>query len=197
MNVANSNRAAKSALRFLYAQTALITLFALSLPASPVVAESNPIKDNSPAQQILTKNWLNTGGKTPTIAGLRGKVGIVHFWTLGCINCKRNLPAYNRWVNKFAGKDVEIIGIHTPETPGERSVAHVKQAIRHWGIKYPVAVDADGANWRRWHQQFWPTVYLIDKHGKIRYRWEGELEYENAGGEAKMASLVEKLLKEE
>ena len=53
-----------------------------------------------------------------------------------------------------------------------------------------------GVNWNRWEQRFWPTVYLIDRRGHVRYRWEGELDYENAGGEAKMARLVDERLNE-
>ena len=59
-----------------------------------------------------------------------------------------------------------------------------------------VLTDPQGVNWQRWGQQFWPTVYLIDKRGRVRYRWEGELEYQHAGGEAKMGRLVEQLLAE-
>jgi len=59
-----------------------------------------------------------------------------------------------------------------------------------------VLVDSDRDNWKRWQQRVWPTVYLIDKHGMVRYGWEGELEYQGAGGEAKMTRLLESLLKE-
>jgi hypothetical protein len=41
-----------------------------------------------------------------------------------------------------------------------------------------------------------PAVYPIDKHGQVRYRWDGELEWQHAGGEAVMARLVNRLLKE-
>jgi hypothetical protein len=86
--------------------------------------------------------------------------------------------------------------VHTPETPGERKSANVTREIRRLGITYPVLLDPKGENWNRWGQRFWPTVYLIDKHGRVRYRWDGELEYERAGGEAKMGRLVYQLLKE-
>jgi hypothetical protein len=86
--------------------------------------------------------------------------------------------------------------VHTPETPGERKSANVTREIRRLGITYPVLLDPKGENWNRWGQRFWPTVCLIDKHGRVRYRWDGELEYERAGGEAKMARLVNQLLKE-
>jgi len=69
---------------------------------------------------------------------------------------------------------------------------HVKKAA----ITYPVLIDKGGENWNRWGQRFWPTVYLIDKRGRVRYRWEGELEWEHAGGEAKMALRIEDLLNE-
>jgi hypothetical protein len=86
--------------------------------------------------------------------------------------------------------------VHTPETPEERKSANVTREIRRLGITYPVLLDPKGENWHRWGQRFWPTVYLIDKHGRVRYRWDGELEWQNAGGETKMARLADELLKE-
>ena len=59
-----------------------------------------------------------------------------------------------------------------------------------------MVTDADGENWRRWGQRWWPTVYLIDKKGLGRYRWAGELDWKGAGGERIMGDLVEQLLKE-
>ena len=162
-----------------------------------------PIKVSaSAAAELSGSKWLNTpDGKPIKLSSLKGKVTVLHFWTLGCINCRRNLPSYNRWYKKFDPKQVAIIGVHTPETPGEASKTAVEKAIKKHGIAYPVLVDSlqEGryANWDKWHQQYWPTVYLIDKKGKVRWRWEGELEYNQAGGEAKMASLIENLMNEE
>ena len=120
---------------------------------------------------------------------------IVHFWTFGCINCKRNLPAYDRWWRRFADKGVVVIGIHTPETEAERDPANVAKKVKELGIAYPVLLDSDHQNWNRWQQRIWPAIYLIDKQGRVRYLWEGELEYQNAGGEAKMTRLIVELLK--
>ena len=89
-----------------------------------------------------------------------------------------------------------IIGVHTPETPAERVDDNVVKKVAEYKIRYPVLIDGATENWRRWGQQWWPTVYLIDKHGRVRYRWAGELEYQNAGGERIMTTLIESLLKE-
>ena len=89
-----------------------------------------------------------------------------------------------------------IIGVHTPETEEEKVTANVVREVKRLGITYPILLDQRGVNWSRWGQQLWPTVYLIDRQGRVRYRWEGELEYEHAGGEAIMGRLVEQLLSE-
>jgi thiol-disulfide isomerase/thioredoxin len=176
--------------------TALATVGFMSMQASAADAQ-NPITLNTPAPELVGSQWINIPDHRPLrLADRKGKVTILHFWTLGCINCKHNLPAYNRWASQFANKDVAIIGIHTPETPGEANIANVRAAVRKDGITYPVLVDSDGKNWKRWNQQFWPTVYLIDKHGNLRYRWEGELEYDNQDGIRKMTMLVDTLLNE-
>jgi hypothetical protein len=74
--------------------------------------------------------------------------------------------------------------------------ANVARRVKRLGITYPVLLDNQGTNWQRWGQQYWPTVYLIDKRGRMRYRWVGELEYNQAGGEAHVADLIAQLLKE-
>jgi hypothetical protein len=91
---------------------------------------------------------------------------------------------------------VTLIGVHTPETEGEKNLDNVRAKLKELDITYPVLVDGDGANWRRWQQQWWPTVYLIDKQGIVRYRWSGELDWKGAGGEAKMAKKIRLLVKE-
>jgi len=156
-----------------------------------------PTPLNVTAPEFVGGPWLNTTGGHPiSLASLRGKVVVVHFWTYGCYNCQNNLPVYARWYKQFAGKDVVIVGIHTPETTTERNDTNVEKHIRSFKIEYPVLLDQSETNWRRWQQQYWPTVYLIDRQGKIRFRWIGELNYGSNQGEAKIAQLIEELLME-
>jgi hypothetical protein len=91
---------------------------------------------------------------------------------------------------------VELIGVHTPETAAERVTANVEKKVKELGITYPVLIDQAGENWKRWGQVYWPTVYLIDRRGRVRYRWVGELAWQGANGEAAMAARIELLLKE-
>ena len=168
--------------------------FAPLLVLSLVCQAAQPNRINEKAPELEGKQWLNS--QPITLASRTGKVTIVHFWTFDCINCRHNLPSYANWEQKLAGRDVAIIGIHTPELAHERVTANVEMKVAQYNIHWPVLVDTDMKNWRKWRQEFWPAVYLVDKKGKIRYRWDGELNYGGAGGEKKMLELVEQLLEE-
>jgi hypothetical protein len=63
-------------------------------------------------------------------------------------------------------------------------------------MKYPIAVDRDAKTWKAWENQFWPSVYLIDKKGFVRYRWDGELNWKETKGEPIMRKKIEELLAE-
>jgi len=161
----------------------------------PLAAQTKPAA--VPAPELTGTTWLNVPkGDKLALAARKGKVTVVHFWTFGCINCKRNLPFYNQWQKQFAGRGLEIIGIHTPETADEHDPAKVAAKVKELGISYPVLIDENANNWKTWQQRCWPTVYLVDKHGLVRFAWEGELEYNGAGGNAKMTQLIETLLNE-
>ncbi len=63
-------------------------------------------------------------------------------------------------------------------------------------MKYPIAVDGSAKTWQAWGNQSWPSVYLIDKKGDVRYRWDGELNWKETKGEQIMRKKIEQLLAE-
>lgn len=140
------------------------------------------------------ETWINGG--PVSLAQLRGNVVILHFYTFGCINCIRNLPHYVAWQKYFAGRAVRLVGIHRPETQGERVVATVRAKAAETGLTHPIAIDNDSQNWDAWANNVWPAVYLIDRQGFVRYWWYGELNWQGAQGERYMRAKVEELLGE-
>jgi thiol-disulfide isomerase/thioredoxin len=120
--------------------------------------------------------WLNS---TPlTMAGLRGRVVLIDFWTYDCINCQRTLPHVNRWAAKYRDQGLTVVGVHTPEFPFERSTRNVQAAMERLGVKHPVAQDNRYATWKAYGNQYWPAHYLVDAQGRIRYRHFGEGHYD-------------------
>jgi len=138
--------------------------------------------------------WLQS--EPLTVASLRGQVVVVHFWTFGCINCIHNYPAYKAWQKQYGGKGVTIVGIHTPEFEDEADLKRVRAKAEQHGLNFPIAVDNNRQNWKNWNNHSWPSIYLVDKKGNVRYRWEGELDSATTKGERLMRQRINELLAE-
>lgn len=125
------------------------------------------------APSFLVDQWLNAAAPLDA-AALRGKVGVVNFWTYSCINVLRTLPYLKRWNEEYAPAGLQLVGIHTPEFAFERIRPNVEHAIREFGIRYPVGQDNGYRTWRAWNNRAWPTFYVLDRDGRIVMVREGE-----------------------
>jgi cytochrome c biogenesis protein CcdA/thiol-disulfide isomerase/thioredoxin len=128
---------------------------------------------------VGTQQWFNTPGSDQlSLRQLRGRVVLVDFWTYTCINCIRTLPHLKAWDEAYRDEGLTIVGVHTPEFPFERDAGNVAEAIEQNGLRYPVVQDNDFATWNAYGNQYWPSKYLIDARGRVRYAHFGEGEYE-------------------
>lgn len=127
------------------------------------------------------EKWLNLpadGNASVSIAQLKGKVVLIDFWTYTCINCIRTLPFVTSWHEKYKDQGFVVIGVHTPEFEFEKKTENVQNAIKQFGIKYPVAQDNDFSTWNAYSNHYWPAKYLIDVDGNVRYTHFGEGDYD-------------------
>jgi thiol-disulfide isomerase/thioredoxin len=153
-------------------------------PESPVLQQCG----KAPAL-VGISHWLNTPGDRPlSLAGLRGRVVLVDFWTYSCINCQRTLPHVEAWNRAYAADGLTVIGVHTPEFAFEHVTSNVAQAASQLGVRYPIAQDNDYATWNAYKNNYWPAEYLIDATGTIRHVDFGE------GGYGQTESFIRHLL---
>ena len=89
------------------------------------------------------------------------------------------IPSLKEWDKKYRGQGLVIIGNHFPEFSFEKEIDNLKSAVADYGIEYAVAQDNDGATWKAYKNHYWPTLYLIDKQGHIRYVHIGEGNYKD------------------
>jgi thiol-disulfide isomerase/thioredoxin len=120
--------------------------------------------------------WLSSSPLN--IGDFRGKVVLVDFWTYGCYNCVNTLPHVTRLYDTYKDKGLIVVGVHTPEFPFEKSTDNVQAAIKRYRIRYPVAQDNEYATWNAYHNQYWPSQYIIDQNGRIVFEHAGEGQYE-------------------
>ncbi|MBV8997492.1 MAG: redoxin domain-containing protein [Solirubrobacterales bacterium] len=136
-----------------------------------------------------TEDWFNTpGDRALTLAGLRGDVVLIDFWTYTCINCLRTLPFLKGLYAQYHKYGLEIVGVETPEFTFEQEAGNVRQAIGSDGITYPVVQDNQYGTWNAWENQVWPAEYLIDAKGQVRHVQLGEGDYKQS--EAAVRALL-------
>jgi thiol-disulfide isomerase/thioredoxin len=119
--------------------------------------------------------WLNSEPLGP--AELRGRVVLVNFWTLTCINWLRQEPYVRAWSQAYRDDGLIVIGVHTPEFSFEHEIERVRQATKERAIDYPVALDNDYGVWRAFDNNYWPALYFIDRDGAIADHHFGEGRY--------------------
>ncbi len=150
------------------------------------------LPDLGAAPEFQNDVWLNSDSPV-SLADQRGKVVLLEFWTFGCINCQRTIPFVQEWQAQYEGDDFMIISIHYPEFAYEREIDNVQDALARYDITYPVAIDNDRQTWRAYNQRYWPTTYLIDKNGRIRYQHIGEF---SRGSDQAAVAAIEALMAE-
>ena len=121
---------------------------------------------------------------------LHGRVVMVCIWDFTCINCLRTLPYLRAWYERYVDHGLEIIGVHTPKFSFARDHGQVKAAVGRLGIRWPVILDNKQAIWTAYDNHHWPSLYLIDHQGYVRYRHIGE------GAYTQTESVIKTLLME-
>jgi thiol-disulfide isomerase/thioredoxin len=144
--------------------------------------------ESATAPELATGDWINS--EPLKLNDLRGRVVLIEFWTFGCYNCRNTLPHIIDWDNRYREKGLTVIGVHSPEFDEERKVEHLRREVSSLGIRYPVVTDNDYQTWNAYKVEAWPTVFLLDKQGRIRWMRVGEGDYDEA------ERLIQKLLAE-
>lgn len=116
--------------------------------------------------------WLNSSPLS--FRQLRGRVVLVDFWDYTCVNCIRTLPYVQAWHEKYRDKGLTVIGVHTPEFTFAQYESNVERGVREFGLTYPIVVDSNREIWKAFANRYWPTKYLLDKDGYLRYGHFGE-----------------------
>ncbi len=116
--------------------------------------------------------WFNVS-QPLTIEGLRGKVVVLDFWTLGCINCQHIVPDLKQLEEEF-GDALVVIGVHSGKYDREHDDDSIREAVLRLGLPHPVVNDPDFAIWNTYGANAWPTVAVIDPAGNVVGSHPGE-----------------------
>jgi thiol-disulfide isomerase/thioredoxin len=139
------------------------------------------------APELRGRGWLGTGGRELTLAGLRGRVVLLDFWTSGCVNCLHVLDELRVLEERF-GDALVVLGVHSPKFAHEAEPDAVAAAVERHGVTHPVLDDADLRTWDAYAARAWPTLALVDPGGYVVAQGAGE------GHGPELGALVQELL---
>lgn len=138
----------------------------------------------TPAPELKAQDLA---GATKTLADYRGKVVVLNFWASWCPPCLREMPSMERLRVKMAGRPLAIVALDSAETAEE-----VNGFLSRMTLGFPILLDPDGSNTKRWKVFALPTTFLLDASGRVRHVLTGPTEWDE--GEA--LEIIESLLAE-
>jgi DNA-binding beta-propeller fold protein YncE len=124
-----------------------------------------------------------------SLAALRGRLVLLDFWTLACVNCQRVIEELRGLERRFADVLV-VVGVHSPKFPHEHDHAAVAAAVARHRIEHPVLDDPGLRLWDAYAVRAWPTLVLVDADGRVALTVSGEQQ------SVRLAAAIEQLVEE-
>ena len=150
----------------------LLVLGLLSLVTdAPTMAASFQTREPIPAPSLQVRDLTHT---EKTLSDYRGQVVLVNFWATWCPPCRAEMPSMERLRQKMAGRPLVILGVNSGETSDE-----VNAFLPSVKITFPILLDPDSVNTRRWKVFAMPTSFLVDAEGRVRYSLAGAVEWDS------------------
>ncbi|MGP5034602.1 thioredoxin-like domain-containing protein [Brachybacterium alimentarium] len=150
---------------------------------------SAPLTARAHGSALRGRGWLNTGGADLDLEALRGKIVLLDFWTFCCVNCLHVLDELRPLEAKWADELV-VIGVHSPKFEFEKDPDALAANIERYEVTHPVIDDPELETWTEYGARAWPTLMVLDAHGRIAGNLSGE------GHAANLDALIGRLVAE-
>ncbi|MGP9539617.1 thioredoxin-like domain-containing protein [Brachybacterium sp. AOP43-C2-M15] len=150
---------------------------------------SAPLTARAHGSALRGRGWLNTGGVDLDLEALRGKIVLLDFWTFCCVNCLHVLDELRPLEQKWE-QELVVVGVHSPKFEFEKDPEALAANIERYEVTHPVIDDPELRTWSEYGARAWPTLMVLDTHGRIAGNLSGE------GHAANLDQLIEQLVGE-
>lgn len=162
---------------------ALDTLAKTALKPQPLAVPANtantskldePPLEKHPTQSLAPDLRLpDLTGKIQDLKDYRGKVVLLNFWATWCPPCIKEIPSLNNLQKQFSKDEFIVLSVDVGE-----ELKDIKTFLEHVPAEYPVLVDTSSSLTEAWQLQAFPSTYIIDRQGRLRYQYFGGLEWD-------------------
>ena len=130
-------------------------------------------------------NFIGVHGEQFALSSLKGNVVLVNFWATSCTVCVSEMPKMVQTYERYHSQGLETVAVAMSYDPPDRVFAYAQQNK----LPFRVTLDIFGKAMQAFGGiRGTPTAFLVDKHGRIVRRWEGEPDF------ARLGELIEKEL---
>ena len=168
-------------------------ILSLSVAAALLVAcgcqEKTPTTVGVAVNQIAPDlEGKDTTGQLLKLSDFRGKVVLIDFWATWCPPCREAIPHNKELARRLEGQPFIILGVSA-----DNELEDLKTYVDEKKISWPNIFDGQGGPMARaWKIEGFPTVFVVDAKGVIRYRQVGF----DPASTTKMENAIDKLLKD-
>ena len=131
---------------------------------------------------------LDISGKRSKLADYRETVLLINFWATWCPPCVDELPSLNDLTERYKDRNFSVVSIDFRE-PKEV----IQKFSEQLPVDFPILLDSDGRVSWQWKVFSFPSSYLIDQHGRIRYSVNRAIDWNTPG----VWNAIDKLLNEQ
>lgn len=168
-------------------------LAASKKPTKAVAMRDVPRKATAPAYGLIERprqsapafKLADAHGNTQSLTP--GRVTLVNFWATWCPPCVHEIPSMNRLAAAYDSKAFGIVSVNFKE-----DAAHVQNFMKRVDVDFPVLLDHDGAVSSRWKVFAFPSTFLLDRQGNIRYSVNTAIDWDTE----EVKAVIDRLLQE-
>ena len=139
-------------------------------------AQSAELKAMTPRAAFSTLALRDLDGKLHTLADYKGKVVLINFWASWCPPCRAEMPSLERLKQRMTGKPFVILAVDMAENDAQIQ-AFLKQMSTP-KIDFTILKDPNGKALKAWKVFVFPTSFVLDANGKLRYSLLGSTEWD-------------------
>src|SRR5688572_17802196 len=154
-----------------YALTLLASLLAATMTGcggGSFGAQAGPgSASGTPAPALVGKT---VDGEPFDLTGLRGQVVLVNVWATWCAPCREELPELRALHDAHASRGFSVVGVSI-DRPA--ALLQVVQMADSFALPYPIVFDPENRIADAWSVRGYPTSFLVDRAGNVRWRRDG------------------------
>ncbi len=150
----------------------LVIIAGLVIYFGSMIWSGSLLEDGSDAP-LWTLPVADGSGQKLSLQDLRGKVVVLDFWSTTCPPCMKEMKELEKIWRRMKSREVVVVGVAC----GGETLVEVTEFRSRKNVEYPLVVDKTGAVSDTYLVRSLPTIYIIDRDGKIadsnRGFWDG------------------------